>query len=389
MWVTYKRKSQAYQTVFELSEKDYEKLSSPNINAELRNIRLSLKAIEKDAGTHVDAMDSFSFYEFEKGFILNNASFKEKKLKIASADEKNEFDHSPYQQRFKIFDETHPAPDSISATFLKFVRKKIRIGKVTTAIHYQTSYYSFKSFRGNVSFKDISRIIVANIYYWMTKDKGNSKTTASIYLRCLRAIYNEAIEDNLAKKASYPFGNRRFSIPAGRNTKKALTEQDIEAIYYYETDCPKKLRARDMWLFMYFGNGMNPKDVALLKYKNIDRDYLTFDRAKVEDTSESQLKRVTFYLTGNLKEIITKWANPNTVLETYLFPILEPGLDPLKESFKIDYFVATTNKWMRQVFSDLNLGKKSNTIVERHSLAIHLKRLGARNISRNHWGMSA
>jgi len=30
--------------------------------------------------------------------------------------------------------------------------------------------------------------------------------------------------------------------------------------------------------------------------------------------------------------------------------ILEEGLNPLTESFKLDYFIATTNKWMREVF---------------------------------------
>jgi hypothetical protein len=40
--------------------------------------------------------------------------------------------------------------------------------------------------------------------------------------------------------------------------------------------------ARDFWLFSYFGNGMNPKDIAMLKWKNLSGDYLSFERAKIE-----------------------------------------------------------------------------------------------------------
>ena len=57
--------------------------------------------------------------------------------------------------------------------------------------------------------------------------------------------------------------------------------------------------------------------------------------------------------------------------------ILEEGLNPLTESFKIDYFIATTNKWMREVFKELGIQKKSSTIVSRHTVATHLKFAGA------------
>lgn len=378
MWVTYKRKAKPYQTIFDLSEKDYEKLSSPNINVELREIRQNLKAIQKGAEDCIDEMSSFSFAEFEKRFILNNPFFKGRKLKIEETSDKNSyFDYSPYAGRFKIFEEKHVVPDCLSAVYLPYIKKKIRIGKVTTAIHYQTSYFSIKKFKGDVCFKDVTPDYCAEYLYWMTSEQKNSRTTASMYLRTLRTIYNEAIDQSLAKKDSYPFGKRRFSIPAGRKTKRALTEDDIKAIYYYETDCPKKKRARDMWLFMYLGNGMNPKDVALLRFKNIKGDFITFDRAKVEDTSESESKTVTFYISDDIKQIIKRWGNIKSSPDSYIFPILEDGLNPLQESFKIDYFVATNNKWMRKVFDDLKIDKKSNTIVARHSVATHLKRLGA------------
>ncbi len=42
--------------------------------------------------------------------------------------------------------------------------------------------------------------------------------------------------------------------------------------------------ARDYWLFMYFCNGMNMKDMCLLTYGNIKGNVLSFERAKTAKT---------------------------------------------------------------------------------------------------------
>ena len=53
-----------------------------------------------------------------------------------------------------------------------------------------------------------------------------------MYLRPLRSIFNEAIEEGIIKREKcYPFGRRRYCIPASKNTKKALDLDDIKKIY--------------------------------------------------------------------------------------------------------------------------------------------------------------
>ncbi len=59
---------------------------------------------------------------------------------------------------------------------------------------------------------------------------GNSLTTVGIYIRPLRALFNQAIRDGIIAPESYPFGKGRYQIPAGRNVKKALSLNDIEKI---------------------------------------------------------------------------------------------------------------------------------------------------------------
>jgi hypothetical protein len=71
----------------------------------------------------------------------------------------------------------------------------------------------------------------------------------------------------MKREKCYPFGKRKYRIPSSKNIKKALELDDIQKIYFYESE-PELLgeqQARDYWLFSYFGNGMNPKDIANLK----------------------------------------------------------------------------------------------------------------------------
>ena len=65
-------------------------------------------------------------------------------------------------------------------------------------------------------------------------DQGKFISTVGIYLRPLRPIVNEAIAEGFISKEFYPFGKRRYQIPASRNVKKALSLQEMGKIYHYQ-----------------------------------------------------------------------------------------------------------------------------------------------------------
>src|SRR2546429_2910097 len=105
--------------------------------------------------------------------------------------------------------------------------------------------------------------------------RNRSKTTVGMVLRALRAIFNEAIDQGIIKKEKcYPFGRKKYKLPTSKKVKKALSLEDIGRLYYYKTSCESEEFAKSLWFFCYFGNGMNPKDLAHLKYKNICGEFL-------------------------------------------------------------------------------------------------------------------
>ncbi len=205
---------------------------------------------------------------FEKSFIRLNPLFRQRRHKQKSETAgSNDFDFFPYEKRFPILNEKHLSQDSMSNVFVWYVKSLIQEERIGSALNYQNTYFSLKKFHGNVGFEEITPSYLRQYEKWM-RDKDRSKSTVGINLRPLRAIFNLAIDEfDLIPRKNYPFGRRKYLIPTSKNIKKALPQEDISKIYYHKTDNEDSRKARDFWLFGFFANGMNPKDIALLKYK--------------------------------------------------------------------------------------------------------------------------
>ena len=72
----------------------------------------------------------------------------------------------------------------------------MREHRIRTAANYQTSYYAIAKFKGNLRFTDITVSYLKEYQQWMLR-QDYSKITIGIYIRCLRAIFNEAAENKI------------------------------------------------------------------------------------------------------------------------------------------------------------------------------------------------
>lgn len=377
--VTHQRIQQRYQTTLEISDEDYKKIYSSNIGANLKKIRQELELIKRNAENFVSEMNSFSFYVFERDFINRDKFYKPKKLITPEAEVPlpDAFDYGPYLKRFTVLSEDHSRHGCISFVFANYIKVLLQEGRIGTAIYYKDSYNSFKKFMGNVLFSDITQSWLNQYEQWMKK-RGRTRTTTGIKLRALRTMFNEAIEMNIIKRENcYPFGRRKYQIPTGRNIKKALPQKTISDIYYAETTCDHEQKAKDFWFFCYFGNGMNPKDMLYLKYKNIEDEFIVFVRAKTERTTRNDPKPISAYITDDMKQIMERWGNPDKKPDSYIFPIMDDTLNPLDQYKIVTGVTRLINDWMEKIGERLGLDKKITTIVSRHSFSTHMKQGGA------------
>ncbi len=376
--VTYKRVTKNYQTVFDLTECDYKKLSASRVSDELQVIRDKLKDIPRKAKNVTEELSPFCFKEFEKEFIINNSLFKAIRITEAQIPATAfDFDFTPYYKKFKIFSEDHSKPGTISIVYLSYIKKLIMEERIGSAFNYKDSYNSLKEFKGNVYFTDITVSYLCQYEQWM-KNKGCTTATVGIKLRPLRAIFNEAIEEGIIKRDKcYPFGKRKYKIPTGKNNKKALAQDQIKAIYYHQPNNVDERKAKDLWLFCYLGNGMNPKDVAYLKYKDIKGDYIEFIRAKTERATRENPKPITVYISEDMRAIIERYGNKNKSSNNFIFPILTPNLTALERHLAVGSFIQFINNRMARIKIELQIEKKLTTIVSRHSFSTQMKRSGA------------
>lgn len=263
--VTFERKSQYYQTKFNLSEDAYNSLKSSRIRDDLRIIENALKDLEREAEKCACELQPFSYAEFEKEFILSNENFPQRKAYTKSIlQPQYECVIEEYKEKFPIFKNPPAKPGTILPVFLSYMDWLLREQRIATATHYQTAYNTLARFKGNVLFTEVTVEYLKRFEAWMLAQEY-SITTVGIYTRCLRTMFNEADFLGIIKKErNYPFGRRKYRLPNSRNIKKALSLEDVEKIYNYDPICKQEKWAKDFWLFSYFGNGINTKDIIHL-----------------------------------------------------------------------------------------------------------------------------
>ncbi|MEM9982891.1 MAG: site-specific integrase [Bacteroidota bacterium] len=333
--VTFNRKSRLYDTGLKLTDKAFAKTFSERPREQYKENKNYLAVIEAKAEKIIKNLTLFSFNTFKE---------------LMFSDEVSKLD--------------------VYSHFEKKIQALHTEGRVKTAQSYRNALNSLKSFKKSLQFPDITPQFLESYHNYMVS-RGRSQTTVGIYLRSLRAIFNQAIKYGV--DVPYPFGRNGYTPPQGKNIKKALTFSQIEQIYKYSADIEQEQYARDMFVFSYLCNGMNMKDVALLKFKNIAKDKIIFVRAKTSRTKK-QTKPIQCIITDEVQAIIDRWGNKAVHSDSFLFPILQPTDTPTEQAKKISQAIKTINKWLSRIADKLGIDQKVTTYTARHSFATVLKR---------------
>lgn len=222
------------------------------------------------------------------------------------------------------------------------------------------------SYKKNLKVSQITPDFLKGYEKWMT-DNGRSLTTVGMYLRALRTIFNLAIENEVIDASKYPF--KKYTIPAPQKISRTLKKEEIKLIINYTAKREADAIALDYWVFSFISNGMNFKDIALLKYGNINGDFIEFRRAKTKRTTKYNSLPIMVPLDGSLLFIINKLGNKSKKKEDYIFPILKHGLTPQQEYVRIKTFVRNTNKRLTRIGIELGLSLKVTSYVARHCFA--------------------
>ncbi|HPG54617.1 MAG TPA: site-specific integrase [Smithellaceae bacterium] len=345
--VTFERKHRYYPTGKDISEIDFERTYGAKPREEFKILRKYFAAIETAAKAAINS--TLPFFSFEK------------------------FEAEYYKDALK------KSSDDLAEAYRAVIESLQNEGRIGNADSFKCSRDSLWKFKDGLTFADITPDFLHAYERWMLA-QGRSITTVGIYLRALRSLVIDAIQKGTVKNEAYPFGSKKplYKIPAGQNIKKALSRAELQKIFEYKPETPSEVRARDFWIFSYLCNGINPKDIAELKYKNLDRatQKITFRRAKTKRTNRDS-KPAEIYLQPAAVEILERYATKPENPEAYIFPILTNGDSAQRQDDDISNFVKLINKPMKAIAEKLGIEKPVTTYVARHSFATMLKRSGA------------
>ena len=343
--VTFNRTQKYFPTQFNATVVDFEKYMARVPKGKDKQIRMALDSIEQKATSVIAELELFDYNLFQRKFYKNE------------------------QLRVDVY-----------AYFDLAISEYKQNGQIGTASNYTCSKNSLKTFKDKLAFWEITPEFLRAYEKKLLADE-KSISTVGIYLRPLKAIINRAIEDGtLPKDYNYPFGSKtalKYQIPTSKNIKKALEMNEVKALFDYQAERNSwEERALDFWKFSYMANGMNMKDISLLKRRDIKDGFIEFIRAKTANTNRT-VTPIKVYLTDELKAIIRKHGKKNRGPNTLIFPIVRQ-IDTLERQLAdLKQFIKMVNRYTRSVALKIGIDKDCTTYTARHSTATILKRSGA------------
>lgn len=345
------RQQKLYPTIFEFTEKEFESIwNTTKPRREHQETRKMIVAVEVKANKVAEKLQPFRLDQFERRLYRkpgDGVSVKYHYTQIISE----------FNGRDQLG--TASTYDLSQKSIIDFVEK--------------TSSKIFK----NLTLYDITSKWLEDYEHYMIETKGRTPTTVSMYLRSLRAVYNKAIAEDEIDRGYYPFGKRKYQIPATSNVKKTLSKQQLKSLFNVQPGSAEQEKAKDFWFFSYACNGMNIKDIAMLRYKDINDGKIEFIRAKTRITSKANLKPITAYQNEFTEGIIKKYGNDSIDQNQFVFDIIKDSMKPQQKQNAIKNFTRFINQHLKKLCKANDLPEQISTYWARHSFATNAVRKGA------------
>ena len=239
---------------------------------------------------------------------------------------------------------------------------------------YQQSKSSLIKFNRtlDIPFSDIDCQWLERYEKWL-KGRNIKGTTASILFRTLRSVFNHALSMKLIKQDIYPFNDFKVSKFDVRTKKRAVTKEDVKKIMSLDLSGERQYMqlARDIFLFSYFGAGINFSDIAMLRYCDISDGRVRYIRKKTG-------KEISFPLSNAGLEIIKRYSRQDATSEDYIFPILDRKIHrtEMQRKNRIHKVIGKVNPCLAEIGKMAGLETHLTTYVARHTYATVLKRSG-------------
>ena len=213
---------------------------------------------------HPDAERLNNIIQSSKSNIESLINSLERRNKLDSMDVievKNYIESVLYPERHEVKEATTRNKKSFGVRFMMFADSK---KKSTREIYLHTwrrlvAYVGSEEKLNRMAFEDLTKQWLSNFDLFLAKTSP-SKNSRNIHFRNIRAVFNEAIDDEIT--TFYPF--RRFKIRPVATAKRNLKIDDLRTLFNYPCE-PHAQKYLDMFKLMFMLIGINSIDLCNLK----------------------------------------------------------------------------------------------------------------------------
>ena len=231
------------------------------------------------------------------------------------------------------------------------------------------------------------RVTVAFCHEWeqALRASGVKEITLSLRFRTLRSLLNQAIAAGVMKPATYPFARtvaEKHQFQVGKfdvsTTKRALTREAVRRLEALEPATDRLRLAKEVFLFSFYGGGINFVDIAQLRWRE-----LSFDAAGVPDRLQYVRQKTggkfAHKLLAPAAAIVARYAPlTRATPESYVFPILDAARHqtPTQVENRRHKILGQVNEDLKTLAEQAGITTPLTTYVARHSFATALKMAG-------------
>lgn len=190
-----------------------------------------------------------------------------------------------------------------------------------------------------------------------------TKTTAGMYLRATRAVYNLIRKD----LPDYPAWSYRISSKVATHKAITLTADQLKQFIQLKRITPAQEEARRLFMISFYAGGMNMYDLLNMKWSDVKKDMLVFDRQKTRRSSSAPIQ---IPMTEKLNQYLGERNKSVYVIDDF-----DRSGSPIELRKRANWFLKRINKRIKTM-CEANDIEPFTTYSARHSFASMLKAKG-------------
>lgn len=216
---------------------------------------------------------------------------------------------------------------------------------------------------------------------------GIQEITLSLRFRTLRAVLNQAIATGLMKADAYPFARtvaEKHKLQVGKfdvsTAKRAVSRDELRYLEVLEPSTDRQRLAKDVFLFSFYGGGINFVDLAQLRWHDLSGiaadtghpERLRYVRQKTGGKFSLRLLAPAAAIVAAYRPLTH--ASPNS----YVFPVLDEArhITPAQVKNRLHKVLGQVNKDLKELGELAGIATPLTTYVARHSFATTLRQAG-------------